>query len=73
MLTRLDCIYEHNGGCLLRSRNSFETRTSEGPFKNWRVIVKYRVEARIPSLYFDDCFIPYVKISNTAAGPRNKS
>jgi hypothetical protein len=33
-------------------------RTSEGPFKNWRVIVKYRVEARIPSLYFDDCFIP---------------
>ena len=23
-----------------------------------RVIVKYRVEARIPSLYFDDCFIP---------------
>jgi hypothetical protein len=21
-------------------------------------IVKYRVEARIPSLYFDDCFIP---------------
>jgi hypothetical protein len=38
------------------------------------VIVKYRVKARIPSSYFDDCFLPlYIYISNTAAGPRNKS
>ena len=29
-----------------------------GPFENWRVVVKYQVEVRIPSSYFDDYFLP---------------
>jgi hypothetical protein len=53
--------------------------SSFGPSRDYgtdlclEVYLWYRVEARIPSLYFDDCFIYlYVYISNTAAGPRNK-
>jgi hypothetical protein len=42
----------------------YVTRTSEGPFENWRVIVKHRVEARVPSSYFWRLFLTFRTRSN---------
>ena len=78
--SRINLNFVNKYVCIVRSykldRNEGKSFLRRGQAKVLSKTVKYRVEARIPSSYFDDCFLPlifYVYISKTAAGPRNKS